>query len=244
MSRRVTVAGLGQGEVDTHLYFWQCCGGLLPNSLSTASPRNTGEVSVLLTPHPDLKGEGNFCHEGISNVLPRLQIHSQHVELSPIPAQTPPHRCAQSQLRSVISGPSLSSHQLQKPGKGTQGAKTRLRAGGSSSPSQQQDGIPVKQPVAPSSARAGSAPIAGQTGQIRAPGSGKGVLDTGRPQGAPPCSCANSYRRTVLQWHRGKKSPGAGNTPSHCSRKSANCCLMAGDGSPIPWREKCLWHTR
>lgn len=21
-------------------------------------------------------------------------------------------------------------------------------------------------------------------------------------------------------------------------------CLMAGDGAPIPWREKCLWHTR
>lgn len=180
-------------------------------------------------------------------MLPWLQIHSQHVEFSPVAAQRPPHRRAQSELRSVISGPSLSSHQLQKPGKGKQGAKTRLRAGGSSSPSQQQNGIPVKQPVAPSGAHAGSAPTAVQMGQIRAPGSREGSPGyriQAAPQGAAPWSRTNRYRRTVLQWHTGKKSPVARNTPSHCSRKSANCCLMAGDGSPILWREKCLWHTR
>lgn len=162
------MAGLGRGVVDTTSSLPPVPWGATAQ-LSAASPKNTGEVSVLLTPYPDLKGEGNFCHEGISNALPWLQIHSPHEGFSPIPAQRPPHRCAQSEQGPVISGASLSSHQLQKPGKGKQGARTRLNPGGCSSPSQQQDGIPVRQPVAPSSAHACSAPIAGQTGQIRAP---------------------------------------------------------------------------
>lgn len=175
--------------------------------LSTASPKNFGEVSVLLTPYADLKGKGNFCHEDISNVLPRLQIHSQHVEFSPIPAQRPLHRCAESELRSGISVPSLSSHQLQKPGKGKQGAKTRLCPGSSSSPSQQQDEIPVKQPVAPSSAHAGSAPVTGQMGHWSPWQPGRAPWLQAAPQRASPGSSANRYGRKVLQWHPRKKNP-------------------------------------
>lgn len=213
--------------------------------LSTASPKNFGEVSVLLTPYADLKGEGNFCHEDISNALPRLQIHSQHVEFSPIPAQGPLHRCAQSELRSGISVPSLSSHQLQKPGKGKQGTKTRLCPGGSSSPSQQQDEISVKQPVAPSSAHAGSAPVTGQMGQIGAPGSREGRPGYRQPPSEPlPARPQTGTGGKCCNGIQGKKSPVAGNIPSRCSKKSSSCCLMAGDGSPIPWRKKCLWHTR
>lgn len=174
-------------------------------------------------------------------MLPQLQIHSQHVEFSPSTDASPP---VGTDDLSAISEASLSSHQLQKPRTGERGAKTRLGPGGSSSPPQQQDGIPVKQPVAPSSAHAGSAPIAGQRGQIRPLAAGEDALATDSPQRAPSCSWANRYRRTVLQWHPGKKSPVAGNTPSLCSRKSSSCCLMAGDKSPIPWRKKCLWHTR
>lgn len=89
-------------------------------------------------------------------MLPQLQIHSQHVECCPSTDASPP---AGTDDLSAISEASLSSHQLQKPRKGKRSAKTRLGPGGSSSPSQQHDGIPVEQPVAPSSAHAGSAPL-------------------------------------------------------------------------------------
>lgn len=89
LSRRVTAGGLDGGAVDTtssllSVQWWATA------QLSTASPENIGDVSVLLTPYPDLKGEGNFCHEGISDVLPRLQIHSQHVDFYPSTEASPP----------------------------------------------------------------------------------------------------------------------------------------------------------
>lgn len=91
-------------------------------------------------------------------MLPRLQIHNQHVEFSPIPV-------SQHKVSRDLSSRGPPCPHISRKSQGKESKAPRLGyTCGSSSPSQPQDGIPVKQPVAPSSALAGSAPTAGQMG--------------------------------------------------------------------------------
>lgn len=71
----------------------------------------------------------------------------------------------------------------------------------------QQDGVPVRQPVAPSSARVSRAlhPLLGRWVKSESLATSEGTLARGSHLQEPaPCSWTGRYRRAVLQWHPGK----------------------------------------